>query len=463
MGINVAAAAGQSNITKFEVKSNYGKTVDMAKGVTMLQYYESVLDPTVRITATVVDTGYRNEASNSQQKTKGLQESEGENFTVGEKATIKFADGNQKEISLKMKIEYSNYIEHTQQSVYTFDLVSPEYTDDKKVSTRVIKSYQGKISDSVRKILLENIKTQKRLFIDNTLNDLNFIGLTETPFYKLRWLAKRSVPQGPGAKGKLAGYFFYETSDGYKFKSIDKLFMEFHKKKLIFNNTTTDIPEGYDGKILNYSYDGSLNLSNILATGSLMETQVKAYNPFKNEYRQGEFNHKQQFQVVNTGGKEAPLVGDTGPTRIMVDNDDVGMNPTGKSLGQQLPKSKEVNFNIDEILRQSAMRYNQLFLIKLSITIPADFNLHAGDLLFCDFPEISSEQAAKEISKKKSGIYMIADICHRITGDGAYSQINLVRDSIMRKVPPPPPPPPPQRGPTGRDELIQANINRARS
>jgi len=111
---------------------------------------------------------------------------------------------------------------------------------------------------------------------------------------------------------------------------------------------------------------------------------------------------------------------------------DDGILPAGRKLSQQIPKSQQPNFNMEEIVRQSAMRYNQLYSNKMSITIAGDFSLRAGDLIYCDFPEVSSK-SSKVVSQKAGGIYMIADLCHRITKDNCYTKLNLVRDSIYRK------------------------------
>jgi len=78
------------------------------------------------------------------------------------------------------------------------------------------------------------------------------------------------------------------------------------------------------------------------------------------------------------------------------------------------------------------MRYNNLFSVKMSLTIAGDMSLRAGDLVHCDFAEISNKQE-KTYSSKKSGIYMIVDVCHRITRTGCHTRLNLVRESIGRK------------------------------
>ena len=48
----------------------------------------------------------------------------------------------------------------------------------------------------------------------------------------------------------------------------------------------------------------------------------------------------------------------------------------------------------------------------MEIVIEADLSLHAGDLIFCDFPELSTKKTLRESRDRSSGIYMIADLCH---------------------------------------------------
>jgi len=78
------------------------------------------------------------------------------------------------------------------------------------------------------------------------------------------------------------------------------------------------------------------------------------------------------------------------------------------------------------------MRYNSLFAIKMSLIIAGDFNIRAGDIIHCDFPEVSDKDNTT-YSNKKSGIYMVADVGHRITKNSCYTSLNLVRESIGRK------------------------------
>jgi len=67
------------------------------------------------------------------------------------------------------------------------------------------------------------------------------------------------------------------------------------------------------------------------------------------------------------------------------------------------------------------------------LTIAGDIGLNVGDVIFCDFPEITSDKSYITPSTTRSGLYMITDLCHRLTTDGTWSRLQCVRDSFGRK------------------------------
>jgi len=96
---------------------------------------------------------------------------------------------------------------------------------------------------------------------------------------------------------------------------------------------------------------------------------------------------------------------------------------------------KEPTYDAPNTMVQSIMRYNQLFTIKSEIIIAGDFSLRAGDLIYCDFPELSTDKKSNTNNKESAtgGIYMIASLCHRITPRETYTSLTLVRDTFGRK------------------------------
>jgi len=443
---NRPAQAGEAQITLFEIYSNYNKPIDVKSGCIELNYYESILDNSVRLSATITDTGFRTVKGTG--KDSASVEKDDINLTVGEKVHVKLIDGNQFPLNFvddkQFRIEeVRNIDESTNKMLYTIDLFSKESIDNMKSNLWPVAKFEGEIPVSTETILKDVLKTPKKITTDRGLNSYTFIGHAEKPFYIIPTLAKKTVPADiPNASGVLAGYLFYETYDGFNFRSIDKLFMQKPKKKYIFNNLirceSGEKPDGYDGKILDFYFDSSLNLSNLGNTGAMVQSRNQEFNRMKNTYKENTFDSTSQYSNPDIlGGIERPkipVIQDSVTRNFNALMSDDGILPRGFTLSQQIPLSQKPNFKMDEILRQSAMRYNSLFAIKLSVAIAGDMSLRAGDVIFCDFPELSDKKNTL-VSQKKSGNYMIVDICHRITKNGCYTRMNLVRDSIYRKPP----------------------------
>jgi len=438
---NVAAGAGEGQINELTFFSNYdGKELSVADSTIELSYYESILDPSVRAQLTLVDSGYR---EGTEDGTAPLEKDD-LNITSGEKVHMRIVDGYGTELKfiddtqLRINGDPSASSEAVNKVVYRVNMYSKESINNMQADNWVYGRYNGKIPDSFTAILQNSLKTPKNILSDPGLNSYNFLGHAEKPFYLGCFLAKKCVPDLPAALGKLAGYLFYETYDGFNFRSIDMLFMQKPKRKLIYNQLIGQIPDGYDGKILDYSFIGAVNLDNVVKTGAMTTARKQEFNRMKNIYGENTKSSDLQYQEENNGGLEKPvLAADTGIQEKVTRHVNSRMSDDailtgGNTLSQQIPKSQEPNFNYDEIVRQSMMRYNQLYSNKLSIAIAGDFNLRAGDLIYCDFPEVSGK-TNKVVSQKVGGIYMIADVCHRITKNNCYTRLNLVRDSIYRK------------------------------
>ena len=59
MSVNTPAQAGEGQINELVFYSNYNDPIDVSSGCLELNYFESILDDTVRFSGTFGDTGYR--------------------------------------------------------------------------------------------------------------------------------------------------------------------------------------------------------------------------------------------------------------------------------------------------------------------------------------------------------------------------------------------------------------------
>jgi len=419
------------NIQKFKITSNFtDKAADLSAGVAEFRYYESVLSNNITATAVVVDSGY--EVDSDKLKTsKSVLDSLP--IRGGERTDITLEDNLDNKLSFSDGL-YVNRVRNsdpgTSKDVFFIDFASKEYFANEQV--RVMDRYEGKISDHVREILSDiNGKIEK---IDNTSLDYNFLGNDRKPFYTCTWLASKAVPDKD--VGSRAGYLFYQTRDGFNFRSIDSLFEQQPVKKYIFNNTGQK-PEGYDGNILSVSIDSDIDLKQNMVLGTY-NTRSIFFDFFAMNY----FVRNYKYEPENLGKSGKKFSGDLvaeeftdTPTRLTSHIFDYGAMPSGtgdSQLTQWKTDQQKANFDAENTLSQSFMRYNQMFTIKTNITIPADFSIKAGDMISCDFIEVSGERN-KETNKETGGIYMVASVCHRVTPRETFTSLALVRDSFGKK------------------------------
>ena len=422
--------------------SDQSKTVDLSTGVIRLQYWESILQDGIRATVMYGDSG---NTIDDKTAIDGLP-------IVGqEKVQLKFTDNNEETLDLTLYVNnVKPFYDDSTKSAVLLDLVSKEFIMNQKV--RVTKRYDGKVSEHVKKICKEVLKTDKDLDIEETQNNYNFLGLNKNPYYILNYLSKASVPSTQNSDGNTAGYFFYETSKGYNFKSIDTLLSQEKKKSIIYNETPDnggeDIPEGYDMKALQYEKENAVNVQNKLRMGAY-STRTVVFNPFNCKYEvlNKEAKEVEKKEGIQTAGERLPVFNkefdqdgkEKEFSRTMYMLLDTGSLPSGDAekpvaaSDQQLKKCESQNYQPAKILAQSVMRYNQLFAALNTITIAGDFSLHAGDAIFVDAPDLQTDTTNDEVNKESGGLYIIADLCHYITPKETYTKLNLVRDTFGRK------------------------------
>ncbi len=432
--------AQAANIKKLLISSNAGGgTVDVSSVAPDFRYYESVLSNVTTCSMVISETGYEMNG-NSSVASRGLLD--GLPIRGGERVDISIEDNVGNTLELKDGM-YVNRVRNaqpgTQSDMYMLDLCSKEYFANEQ--SRVVQRYEGKISDNITKILKEVLKTDAgTLNIDSTAIDYNFIGNDRKPLYVCTWLASKSVPLGTStgqgnSVGGAAGYLFYQTRDGFHFKSIDKIFEQDFVKKFVYNNVGEN--PGYDAKILSYDIDRDVDTKESMSLGTYNNRSI-FFDFYSMNYKVVNFDIGAQKSKLSTAGKKfAPdqvaREFTQSPTRLFSHVLDVGTIPRGTTSDAQLKNWKDnptvSNYDAERSMVQSVMRYNQLFAVQTNIIIPLDLSIKAGDLVYCDFPQLKGD-TNKESNDESGGIYMVAHVCHRVTPEESFSSLSLVRDSF---------------------------------
>ena len=429
-------------IEQIDIFSNKtGKSVSLANGLISFTYVESIMNDTIKVNLSFIDSGNTIDNKNI---------IEGLPLVGQERVILKFTDNNKNTLGGQPQLVlYVNKItpidSKTQKSIVALELVSKESILNQKI--RITKRLDGKISDHVKTILTSQdyLKTEKKVEVEDTINNFNFFGNNKKSFYTINWLSKKAVSAKSQKLGETAGYIFYETSEGFFFKSIDSLLDEKTnppKLKLLYNETPDvrgqNIPKQYDQKILRFQKMNNVNVQEKLKMGTFTNRTV-LFDPFTCYY---EVKTVSPGSDLKTGGKELfldecrnkefDIQGENKEfSRTQYFLLDKGTAPTGDS-DQQIEKSGEENFEYGQIANQSMMRYNQLYSMRVNITIAGNLSLHAGDAIYLDFPGLEQKNTFN-LDNRDGGLYIITDICHSLDTEGTFTECNLVRDSYGRK------------------------------
>ena len=434
------AAVDKSLYEKFTIESvDQSKTADISAGVVNFRYYEDVYSPMLTATVVVANTG--NVIEGDDGKIQSLYN--GFPLRGGERIQIKIAGNSDDNEGLELNDLYvgsiTNVMIESGREIFTLNLVSREAITNETV--RVGKKFPvaQKISDSVKDICENYLSTDKLYDIDETMNPYGFYGNMRKPFTILTMLASKSVPGNVSGKDATAGYFFFETQQGFRFKSIDSLIRtEPFAEKYVYSPGIVDSDDTTkDFKILEFSTSKNQNLLENLERGAFCSHR-KYLNPLTFEYTP---RSQTVFKLEDYSGKIENLGADIDvvlpslsssdsrtlasvPSRYVTGILDIGI--TDKNV------SELGNADPARIHSQAMMRYNTLFTQILTMTIPLNTNLKAGDILECEFPRIDQEKR-KEPDPEQSGLYLIKKLTHYFDATGSYTKLQLARDTTGRK------------------------------
>ena len=417
------------------------RTVDIRTGTVSVDYYEDIFSPTITAKIKVANTGTSiapkdNPDGPKQSIYHGLP------LRGGERLRMKILDRGDGKLGLDFATDPSKYlfvssitdvVSETQRESFTMNLVSREAITNE--TTRVIKKYNtgSTIDNSVKSILRDILKTDK--FSDQSIekaqNKYGFVGNLRKPFSVLVWLASKSVPESSG--DATAGFFFYQTQDGFNFKSIDKLSSQEPRATYIESQVNRgDTERNNDFIISDYYTDKNQNLIEKLRLGTYC-SQRMFFNPLDFSFTnpsEGKFQLDSYKEKIKNLGKklELPLIADDSnkqlgevPTRILSAVVDIGT--------MEKDVSTEKNADPGEYQAQAIMRYNVLFTQTISMTVPCNTNLRAGDTINCLFPKISKD-SGDEFDLDQSGLYMIKELCHHFEPERSFTSMLLIRDTF---------------------------------
>ena len=330
---------------------------------------------------------------------------------------------------------------------------------------KVSKAYDGPIELGVEDIFKNKnyLSSRKSLYIEPTNYHTKIVIPNTKPFEAIDMLAKKAVSK----KYQNSGYLFYETKDGYHFRSIESLLAvggavarpaKFSYVYQMSNVRHHQVPGAKDivqdmHGVLSWNLVKPVDVLNNLNEGGyaskLIEHDMfyKTINTTEYDYAKDFGNH---FHTEHSDGAKTavktplPYVKfeDTDKTlseafdqKVMLKSHTSNIHQTTATSGPQIGETVVIPSISSKHTTQKAI--SQRVLLSngiLELNVPGNSLLQAGDIITFDMPLMQSIGHNKAIKSNPywAGRYLIYDLKHVINrADDEYSiTIRCVKDNV---------------------------------
>tara|TARA_B100000902_G_scaffold42503_1_gene50272 strand:- start:25 stop:1320 length:1296 start_codon:yes stop_codon:yes gene_type:complete len=416
---------------QFTIESLEGVKIDITNSIINIDYFEDIMSPSIYMMANCI---------NKYSIVSNLPIRGGEKVEVDIETgsgEFKFLDEQD-----SLRVYKVSGQEGTRMSEnFTLMITTQEYMNNE--ISRCFRKHTGKISESVKEILTNDLRTTKfkEENIEESANPYKYFGSNRKPFKVLEWLCPKTLSARGGetdpepnssteeqAKGTM-GYFFYENKEGFNFKSIDKLtelIGSSGEEKIFRYNYSGKIIKAAEldnrYKIIDYAFDRNIDMRSSLKFG-MFRNQTYLFNVDDNEVTV--YNYKIDEEVGNKKMTKQDGISVSPdllsyPSRIHVRSTDNGMMSSGGG--------NETSGRSPADVAKANARYNLMFTQALNILVPCNVSLKVGDVIHCEFSEMDSGKS-KEPDKQTSGRYLIRELRHHFSAGQNTTSLKLMRDS----------------------------------
>ena len=420
------SAAGPSNYEIFNIKKpSTGQETGIEGRIINFNYYESIYSPMITGRLLIEDTG------GTVENEKGLLATikDGMKITGFEEVAFHVFNesGNLNFRNYPLIVTGSPSVDESNRQTVLLNLASKtEIESSKKPLSR---NYpEAPISDTILKILKDELKISKdKLDIETTKNQDKIKGKNQPPLDVVTKMCRKSIP----AKHEDPGCFFFETQDGFNFKSIDGLIDEGIKS--FSNEDYSKEHTFYYFASLAANLDNDNNNYKVLRTPLVRkdEDQLRALrtgmynircitrNRLTGEYKE---EIKNLLSSTNLGEKQEKPV----TNEVYCKSYTFELSP-----GQDDPGVSDVILNNPaDYVPQANMRYSLLHSQMVDILIPCNLNLKAGEVIKLYLENITQGNKNDQMyNNLRSGYYMICHLCHSFSQTNSYTSLTLLRDT----------------------------------
>lgn len=424
---NKISMPNEYNLNRLEIRSYNGFSLDIRDNIVELCIHESMYTPTI-----------------SGQVMIGENVNLSKHFPIvgSETLLVDFETPSRKDKCQREFFVYKlgnrlDQSENAKMSMYTLSFASPEFVFNQQ--NKVSRGYKNmSYSDMVASLYQDSIMNKndaRPLFIEKTLGKHCLVIPYMPPLQAASFIASRAISND----GKDPTYHFYETFDGFHFKTINynrKIqdtpiaeYFEF-RSNISENNVIRDIEKEFRRISAITFLNGHNSLKN-MADGVFSSVLILP-NSIDKKIETKTFAYQRDFFKQTT----------LNPSRILPQTADYySYNPyTHMRVYPKTPylfSNVKYNEDYENVVLQRNAHLRHLDNMKIEILVPGDSERRVGDVVNVN---IFSRESAKKNQTNiydpyMSGNYVITQITHQIIKNGYTMRLFLERDSDPQPYP----------------------------
>lgn len=312
--------------------------------------------------------------------------------------------------------------------VYQLHFISVEAVVDlNKKTSRVFADKISKLVEPFIKDKTYGLESEKKVFIEDTLNNIKYISNYWTPIQNIMYLADTAINTN-----RTPSYVFFENRDGFYFISLEQLYTNAVFQDFVYDKYTRDDrpgggsvrnPEKDYKRILEISIPTAYDYMDRIRSGMLSSRQI-SYDVTKKTYTAKNYNMFQRFEQQKHLN-QFPINSDRATFRA---NSRIINYP--KNFG---------NFNGFGDVTNAKSNQERISLLKLAeankinITVPGRCDYTVGQKVKLDLKKIEplSKKDGDTTDKMFSGNYIIAAINHYVDREKHECYMEIIKESSM--------------------------------
>lgn len=312
--------------------------------------------------------------------------------------------------------------------VYQLHFISVEAIVD--LNKKVSRVFADKVSKMVEPFIKDKtfgLESTKKIFVEDTLNNVKYISNYWTPVQNIMYLADNAINAN-----KTPSYVFFENRDGFYFISLEKLYGNAIFQEFVYDKYTRDDragggsvrnPEKDYKRILEISIPTAYDYMDRIQSGMLSSRQI-SYDVTKKTYTAKNYNMFQRFEQQKHLNKY-PINSDRAIFRT---NSRIINYP--KNFG---------NFNGFGDVTNAKSNQERISLLKLAesnkinITVPGRCDYTVGQKIKLDLKRMEplAKKEGDTTDKMFSGNYIIAAINHYVDREKHECYMEIIKESSM--------------------------------